>query len=99
MKVLRKIFHAGANKPEISARGTLASEGADDKCAGSSGVTVRRDLVRCKPSQLRLVLRQPENALHIPRGMENANDLQWLGFVPVNDQVRIDQKETMPFVG
>src|ERR1035437_1552213 len=48
---------------------------------------------------LMLFWRQAKDALHIASGVENPDDLQGLGFVPIDDQVRIDQKEPVPLVG
>src|SRR5580692_12315723 len=48
---------------------------------------------------LRLARRQTEDALHIARGVENPDDLERLSFMPVYDQVRIDQKESVTFAG
>src|SRR5258707_15093498 len=51
----------------------------------------------CSP--LRLVGRQAKNILHIASSVENSDNLQRLRLVPVDDQVRIEQKEAVPFVG
>ncbi len=48
---------------------------------------------------LRLIRRQSQQALHISRGMKNAHDLKRLGFMTIDDQIRIDQQETVSFVG
>jgi hypothetical protein len=49
--------------------------------------------------RLRLVWRQSKNVPNVASGMENPDDLQRLRFVPVDDQVRIDQEEAVPFAG
>src|SRR5450759_201689 len=48
---------------------------------------------------LLLVLCRAKHALYIASGVENPDDLQGLGFMPIDDQVRIDQKEPVPLVG
>jgi hypothetical protein len=48
---------------------------------------------------LRLVWTQANDALHIASGMEDTDDLEGFGFVPIDDQVRIHEKEPVPLVG
>jgi hypothetical protein len=50
-------------------------------------------------NSLRLVRRQTKDTLHIACRVQNPDNLQGLRFVTIDDQVRIDQKETVPFVG
>ena len=42
---------------------------------------------------------QAPNALHIARRTKNPDDLRGLCFMPVNDWIRIDDKEALLFVG
>ncbi len=37
--------------------------------------------------------------LNVARRMKNTDDLQWFRFVPIDHQVRIDEKEQMTLVG
>jgi hypothetical protein len=37
------------------------------------------------------LIRRPENASHVSCGVKNSNDLQRLGFAPIDDQIRIGQ--------
>ena len=67
-----------------------------DKRYSSAGFLKFHDLRR-PPSATRAGVWQ--DARLITRSVENTNDLQWFGFVPIDDQVRIDQKEAVPFVG
>ena len=40
-----------------------------------------------------------ENSFQVPISVENGDDLQWLRFRPIDDQVRIDEKKPVPLVG
>ena len=40
----------------------------------------------------------PKILLHITRSVKNTDDLEGLGFMPINDQVRIDEQEPMPLI-
>src|ERR1035441_10015801 len=48
---------------------------------------------------LKLVWCQAKDLLHIASGVENPDDLNGLGFVPIDHQIRKDQKEPVPLVG
>ena len=45
-----------------------------------------------------LIRRHSKDVLNIPSGVKNSDNLQGIGFVPVDHQIGIDQEERVPLI-